>query len=188
MSVYVTDVVSSGRLGPVERVLSEHSLAYTGGFDDDNHIMVNPRLAGNIILDAGMYPDLGISNTLQYVTHGRQEAPTVKSIVAKYPRTGVDFMVTMLLEFPREADYGGPAHAVVSYSLGLSNESVADTADASAPSVRIQGQKGKIQVSPPTYRPTHTRLILKGGIVEGRKWPQPGPGAGSGCIVDSVLM
>ncbi|KIL93027.1 hypothetical protein FAVG1_04208 [Fusarium avenaceum] len=162
VSTYVKDVVSSGRLGPVERVLSEHSLAYAGGFDDDNHIMVNPRLAGGIILDADRKP------------------PTVKSIVAKYPRTGVDSMVTMLLEFPREADQGGPAHAVATCSLGLSNDTVAETADASAPSVRIQGQQGEIQVFPPTYRPTHTRLILKDGTVEDKKWPQPGPGAGSG--------
>lgn len=181
VSAYVKDVVSSGRLGPVERVLSEHSLAYAGGFDDDNHIMVNPRLAGGIILDAGIYSLTWVFQTL-YSTQptADRKPPTVKSIVAKYPCTGVDSMVTMLLEFPREADQGGPAHAVATCSLGLSNDTVAETADASAPSVRIQGQQGEIQVFPPTYRPTHTRLILKDGTVEDKKWPQPGPGAGSG--------
>jgi dihydrodiol dehydrogenase / D-xylose 1-dehydrogenase (NADP) len=55
LSTYVRQVVSSGLIGPVERVLSEHSLPYAGIFEDENHIMINPRLAGGILLDAGIY-------------------------------------------------------------------------------------------------------------------------------------
>ncbi|KAJ4244369.1 hypothetical protein NW762_014496 [Fusarium torreyae] len=181
VSAYVREIVSSGRIGPVERVLSEHSLGYAGGFEDDDHIMVNPRLAGGILLDAGIYSLTWVFQTL-YSTQpaDTRQPPTVKSIVAKYPRTGVDSMVTMLLEFPRGTEQGGTAHAVASCSLGLSNDSVAAETDALSPNVRIQGQQGEIQVFPPTYRPTHTRLILKDGTVEDKQWPQPGPGAGSG--------
>ncbi|KAF5000302.1 hypothetical protein FDECE_11250 [Fusarium decemcellulare] len=181
LSAYVREVISSGRIGPVERVLSEHSLPYAGGFDDDNHIMVNPRLAGGILLDAGIYSLTWIFQTL-YSTQpaSTRQPPTSKSIVAKYARTGVDSMVTILMEFPRDEEHGGTAHAVASCSLGLSNDVAAAAADALVPNVRIQGPKGEIQVFPPTYRPTRTRLILKDGTVEDKQWPQPGPGAGSG--------
>ncbi|CAJ0549806.1 Ff.00g034190.m01.CDS01 [Fusarium sp. VM40] len=164
-------------------------LAYAGGFDDDNHIMVNPRLAGGIILDAGIYSLAWVFQTL-YSTQptADRKPPTVKSIVAKYPRTGVDSMVTVLLEFPREVDQGGPAHAVATCSLGLSNDTVAETADASAPSVRIQGQQGENQVFPTTYRPTHTRLILKDGTVEDKKGRSQDLVLGVAGIVDLVLM
>ncbi|SCO76954.1 related to dimeric dihydrodiol dehydrogenase [Fusarium oxysporum] len=32
LSLYVCEVIESGRIGPVERVLAEHSLPYAGGF------------------------------------------------------------------------------------------------------------------------------------------------------------
>lgn len=181
LSAYVRDAISSGRIGPVERVLSEHSLPYAGEFEDDNHIMVNPRLAGGILLDAGIYSLTWVFQAL-YSTQpsATRQPPTSKSIVTKYARTGVDSMVTILMEFPRHVDQGGIAHAIASCSLGLSNDAVAATMNAVTPNIRIQGPKGEIQVFPPAYRPTRTRIILKDGACEDKVWPQPGPGAGSG--------
>ncbi|KAH7139720.1 hypothetical protein B0J13DRAFT_477975 [Dactylonectria estremocensis] len=181
LSAYVRELVSSGRIGPVERVLSEHSLPYAGRFEDDNNIMVNPRLAGGILLDGGIYSLTWAFQAL-YSTQpaATRQPPTFKSMVAKYAPTGVDSMVTMMLEFPRDEEHGGPAHAVASCSMGLSNDAVATAADAVIPNIRIQGPQGELQVFPPAYRPTRTRLILKDGTCEDIAWPQPGPGAGSG--------
>lgn len=181
LSRYVRAVICSGRIGAVERVLSEHSLPYADGFEDDKHIMVNPDLAGGILLDSGIYSLTWVFQAL-YSTQpaAKRKPPTSTSVVARYARTEVDSMVTILLEFPRDDDEGGAAHAVASCSMGLSNDEVAAAADALVPSVRIQGAKGEIQVFPPTYRPTRTRMILKNGTVEDKQWPQPGPGAGSG--------
>ncbi|KAH7120637.1 hypothetical protein EDB81DRAFT_847899 [Dactylonectria macrodidyma] len=164
LSAYVLEVVTSGRIGTVERVLSEHSLPYAGRFEDDNYIMVNPRLAGGILLDGGIYSLTWVFQAL-YSTQpaATRQPPTFKSMVAKYAPTGVDSMVTMMLEFPRDEEYGGPAHAVASCSLGLSNDAVAAAADAAIPNIRIQSPKGELQVFPPAYRPTRTRLILKDG-------------------------
>ncbi|KAH6884113.1 hypothetical protein B0T10DRAFT_462994 [Thelonectria olida] len=181
LSTYVRQIVSSGLIGPVERVLSEHSLPYAGVFEDENHIMINPRLASGILLDAGVYSLTWVFQAL-YSTQApsTRQRPVVQSAVTKYAPTGVDSMVTMLLEFPRDAQHGGTAHAIASCSLGLSNDSVAAANDAIVPNIRIQGPEGEIQVFPPAYRPTRTRLVLKDGTIEDKQWPQPGPGAGSG--------
>lgn len=181
LSKYVREVICSGRIGAVKRVLSEHSLPYADGFADDNHIMVNPDLAGGILLDSGIYSLTWVFQALYSTQPAASRRPPIStSIAAKYARTGVDSMVTILLEFPRDDDQGGPAHAIATCSMGLSNDEVAAAADALVPNVRIQGAKGEIQVFPPTYRPTRTRMILKDGTVEDKQWPQPGPGAGSG--------
>ncbi|SCO76955.1 uncharacterized protein FRV6_01167 [Fusarium oxysporum] len=87
-------------------------------------------------------------------------------------------MTTILLEFPRSKAQGGTAHAVASTSLGLSNDAIGK--DVVVPNIRIQGQYGEIQVFPPAYRPTRTRLVLKDGTIIDKQWPQPGPGKGSG--------
>ncbi|KAM0420284.1 hypothetical protein ACHAPT_011945 [Fusarium lateritium] len=180
LSLYVREVIESGRIGPVERVLAEHSLPYAGFFDDKSHIMVNPELAGGILLDGGIYSLTWAFQslyTLQPVSSRRP--PTVKSAVTKYIPTGVDAMTTILLEFPRSMEEGGNAHAVASSSLGLSNDAIAEKHGAAVPNIRIQGQYGEIQVFPPAYRPTRTKLVLKNGTIDDRQWPQPGPGEGS---------
>ncbi|KAJ0350435.1 hypothetical protein COL154_013291 [Colletotrichum chrysophilum] len=181
LSIYVRELVTSGRLGPVERVLAEHSLPYAGLFDNDDHIMINPRLAGGILLDGGIYSLTWAFQTLYHTQPANsRQRPIVNSAAAKYAPTGVDAMTTILLEFPRSQENGGTAHAVASTSLGLSNDAVAGANDVIVPNIRIQGPKGEIQVFPPAYRPTRTRLVLKDGTIEDKQWPQPGPGVGSG--------
>lgn len=180
LSDYVRQNISAGRIGEVDRVLAEHSLSYSGLFSDNKHIMVNPDLAGGILLDGGIYSLTWVFQAL-WQTHSSDtgKRPIIKSAVAKYGPTGVDGMTTILLEFPRESPFGN-AHAVASTSLGLSNDTVATQNDVAVPGIRIQGQLGEIQIFPPAYRPTRTRMILKDGTVEDKNWPQPGPGAGSG--------
>ncbi|KAG6358983.1 hypothetical protein INS49_012503 [Diaporthe citri] len=142
--------------------------------------MINPDLAGGILLDGGIYSLTWVFLAL-WQTHSPNigQRPIIKLAVAKYGPTGVDGMTTILLEFPRESSFGN-AHAVASTSLGLSNDAVAAQNDVSVPGIRIQGQLGEIQIFPPTYRPTHTRIILKDGTLEDKNWLQSGPGADSG--------
>ena len=89
-------------------------------------------------------------------------------------------MTSMMLTFHRSDDQGGEAHAIATSSLGLSIDAVSAENDISIPSVRISGPKGEIQIFPPTYRPTRTRIVLKDGTIEDKRWPQPGPGPGTG--------
>ncbi|KAJ0138236.1 hypothetical protein HZ326_18823 [Fusarium oxysporum f. sp. albedinis] len=153
LSLYVQEIIESGRIGPLERVLAEHSLSYAGGFVDDNHIMMDPMLAGGIPVGGEL----------------SRQPPLLKSAVAKYDYTEVDAMSTILLEFSRSKADGGTDHAVTSTSLRLSNDSIAKENDAMVPNIRIQGQYGEVQIFPPAYRPTRTRLSIAAVVVAGHR-------------------
>ena len=141
---------------------------------DDKHRMVNPDLAGGALLDLGVYSLTWVFQTL-YTTQSSPKAPSVVSSLRKY-RLGCDEQTTMLLTFPREKE--GDAHGVASTSMRVKSDPGSKQQAGAA--VRIQGTDGEIQVFPPIYRPTKTRLILDDDTIEEKEWPQPGPGAGSG--------
>ncbi|KAJ4037533.1 hypothetical protein NW756_012667 [Fusarium oxysporum] len=143
--------------------------------------MTNPMLAGGIPVGGGIYSLAWVFEVLRSVQPElSRQPPLIKSAVAKYDYTEVDAMSTILLELSRSKANGGTDHAVTSTSLRLSNDSIAKENDAMVPNIRIQGQCGEVQIVPPAYRPTRTRLILKHGLVADKEWPQPGPGKGSG--------
>lgn len=81
-------------------------------------------------------------------------------------------MTTILLTFPRSKEQGGDAHAIVATDP--------DGKTSAGPAVRIQGDKGEVQLFHPIFRPTKTKVVLMDGTVEEKDWPQPGPGKGSG--------
>ena len=83
----------------------------------------------------------------------------------------------MILSFPRSEEAGGEAHAVATTSLRVATSPGQNN---DVPCVRIQGPKGEIQVFPPSFRPTKTKIISSDGSVEEKNWPMPGPGKGSG--------
>lgn len=142
--------------------------------------MVNVDLAGGPLLDMGIYALTWVFQTL-YTTQdaSTRQAPTVVSSMKKYGPTGSDEMVTMLLSFPRSEEDGGVAHGIATTSLRISCNPDGKR-ETSGPCIRVQGDRGEIQVFPPPYRPTKTKLILTDGSVEEKEWPQPGPGKGSG--------
>ena len=71
-------------------------------------------------------------------------------------------------------------HAVATTGFRISND--ADGKGTAGPAIRVHGTEGEIQVWPPAFRPTRTKLILKDGTIEDKDWPQPGPGKGSGWV------
>jgi dihydrodiol dehydrogenase / D-xylose 1-dehydrogenase (NADP) len=183
VSIYVRDLITSGKIGPVARVFADNSGTWipidNPESADNKSRMVNMDLAGGTLLDMGIYSLTWVFQTL-YTTQPESErkAPKVHTALRKYDPTGADEMVTIVLEFPRSEKAGGTAHAIATSSLRVAT-SFGDKEEA-GPSIRIQGPKGEIQVFPPAYRPTHTRLLLADGTVEDKQWPQPGPGEGSG--------
>ncbi|KIV96303.1 hypothetical protein PV10_00185 [Exophiala mesophila] len=181
LSIYVRDTITSGRIGPVTRVFADNSRANDpeGAWADGKHRMVNPDLAGGALLDLGIYSLTWVFQTL-YTTQpvGNRKAPTVVSSMTKYPATGVDERTSILLTFPRSAEQGYDAHGIATTGFRATTDT--DNKGTSGASVRIMGSKGEIQVWPPIYRPTKTRLILSSGETEDKEWPQPGPGKGSG--------
>lgn len=154
----------------MERALADHSLSYARGFVDDNHIMMNPKLAGGMLLGGGIYSLTWVFEVLRSVQPElSRQPPLIKSAVAKYDYTEVDAMSTILLESSRSKADGGTDHAVTSTSLRLSNDSIAKENDAMVPNIRIQGQYGEVQIFPPAYRPTRTRLSIAAVVVAGHR-------------------
>ncbi|GME32213.1 putative dimeric dihydrodiol protein [Neofusicoccum parvum] len=181
LSIYVRDLITSGKLGTVQRVYSDnsHALDPETSFADGKHRMVNPDLAGGALLDLGIYSLTWVFQTV-YTTlpEVERKPPTVLSSTKLYAGTGAaDELTTVLLTFPRGQT--GDVHAVATTGIRYATDPKGDR-DSAGPACRVQGDQGEIQIFPPLYRPTKTRLILRDGTVEDKEWPQPGPGTGSG--------
>ena len=181
ISAYVRELCTSGKIGTVQRVVADYGSAFCDPDDasknDDMNRTVNIDLAGGVLLDQGIYALTWIFQCL-YSTQPliARQKPNVLSFLKAY-HTGADEMTTVLLEFPRSKELGGTAHAVATSST-LFSPAPGDNNDA--PTIRVTGTKGEVQIYHPAPRPTRTRLILRDGTVEDKNWPQPGPGAGSG--------
>ena len=183
LSVYVREQITSGRIGPVARVISDNSMAEDpeNKYADGKSRMVNPDLAGGALLDLGIYALTWVFQTL-YHTQPKEsrQPPKVISIMKIYePTEKADEQSTTILQFPRSKEAGGEAHAVSTTSLRVAT-SPGDNKDT--PFVRIQGPKGEIQVFGESFRPLSIKIISKDGSVESKDFPIPGPGKGSGWI------
>jgi len=159
LSVKVREMVMSGEIGQVYRVIADLSLEKNGEDGslafDDSHRMVNLDLAGGALLDLGIYALTWNFQILYHCQPKPREAPKVTGVINKYERTGADEMTSMILQFPKHKSMG----------IALTSLRVAtDPEDGNNPSaaIRIQGIKGEIQVMGPAYRPTHYRVIMKG--------------------------
>nr|POE62532.1 d-xylose 1-dehydrogenase (nadp(+)) [Quercus suber] len=179
LSIYVRDIITSGRIGPVSRTYADLSIgAPPEKSFDDKHRMVNPDLAGGALLDLGIYALTWCFQTL-YLTQilsGTPEPkdPTVVSAMRKY-KLGTDEQTSMLLTFPRAI---GDAHGIATTSMR--NISDPDGKGSAGPAIRVQGEEGEIQIFHPAFRPTRIKLVLKDGTVEEKTFEVPGPGKGSG--------
>ncbi|PSK55862.1 translation initiation factor IF-2 [Elsinoe australis] len=178
LSIYVRDIITSGKIGNVHRVEADNSPGIVSPEDafPDSHRMVNPELAGGALLDLGIYSLTWVFQCL-YTTQPANErkAPKVLGAISKY-HTGVDESTSMLLTFPRGK--GDEAHGVATTSMRTLSDP--DKKGTAGPAIRVFGTEGEVQVWFPTYRPTKTRLVKTDGTVEEKDWKQPGPGKGSG--------
>lgn len=181
LSTYVRDAITSGKIGTVHRAQADNSLAFGSHGEelfDASHRMVNPDLAGGALLDLGIYSLTWIFQTLYHTQpESERKPPQTMGSIRKY-QNGVDEMTTVMLSFPRSDAKGGDMHGIA--TTGMTTSSDIDGKGTTGPSIRIFGEKGEIQVWPPAFRPTKTRIVLNDGTVEAKDWPQPGPGKGSG--------
>ena len=176
LSIYVREVITSGKIGKVSRTFADLSLHIVPEETfEDSHRMVNPDLAGGALLDLGIYALTWVFQTL-YTTQKDPKAPTVVSAMRKY-KLGTDEQTSMLLTFPA-TDTRGEAHGIA--TTGMRTAADPDGKGTAGPAIRVQGEAGEIQIFHPAFRPTLTKLILKDGTVEEKTWTQPGPGKESG--------
>ncbi|KAI1615238.1 putative oxidoreductase [Exophiala viscosa] len=154
-------------LGEVVRVTADLSInAIPEDSFDVGHRMVNLDLAGGCLLDLGIYSLTWVFQTLYHTlpASSREEnRPKVVGTAMTFePRTHADESTLILLEFPKSTPSGKTtAHAVATAAMRVSDDPAREHGkpEAQVPSVRIQGEKGEIQVWGPIYRPTRYRLV-----------------------------
>ncbi|GKT51669.1 D-xylose 1-dehydrogenase (NADP(+)) [Colletotrichum spaethianum] len=174
LSTKIRQLVSSGTIGKVYRVTADLSRASSSqepgstNLDfDDSHRMVNPQLAGGVLLALGIYSLTWIFQILYHLqVEAEKEEPQILSAVHKYT-TGIDESAAIILTFPKHGTTG-----IATSSLRVAT----DCGDSWNPAVRIQGSAGEIQVEHPAYKPSSFKMIKKmgdGAGVEMFECPQP---------------
>lgn len=157
--------VSDGKIGDILRGTADLAHVLKDFEWAIDHRLMNKDLAGGSLMDIGPYPILWLLQTMWHTLpeeHRGEKPRVVGTTMTKDPRTGVDIMSTVLLEFPRSSPTGeSKAHAVASTAFRVtSNPDGKNTAGAA---VRLYGTKGELQVYGPIYRPTSYRIIMHDG-------------------------
>ena len=180
LSIRVRRLIQEGAIGEVLRVSSDLSIGKGADmekeFDVDNR-MVNKALAGGALLDLGIYALTWVFQTLHHTLpkDKRQKPKVVGSSMVFEPRTGADESTVIMLELPSSPTGKRKAQAIASTSLRVDFDFAKEEKGHETPAVRIQGEKGEIQVYGPIYRPMRMKVITKddGGKVSVSDEPQP---------------
>lgn len=190
LSIAIRKAITDGEIGEVLRVHADLSIgAIPEDSFDVSHRMVNLDLAGGCLLDLGIYALTWVFQTMYHtVPASERVAPKVTgAIMTSEPRTGADEMTTMLLEFPKSAPTGKyKAHAVATTAMRVDFDPAKDNSKTEqTPAVRVQGDKGEIQVFGPIYRPTRFRIIKAGGAVSDSEMDPKDHGGAHGMMYEA---
>ncbi|KAI1266240.1 hypothetical protein F5Y18DRAFT_24580 [Xylariaceae sp. FL1019] len=172
LSIKVRELVQSGAIGSVYRVIADLSFGEDGPngtltFPDDNR-MVNIDLAGGALLDLGIYPLTWLFQILYHLQpETDKEAPKTVAAMNKY-KTGADETTGIILQFPNHKSMG-----IATTSMRIATDP--DKQNSAGAAIKIQGGLGEIQVMGPAYRPQQYRVIKKdaAGKVETVDCPIP---------------
>ncbi|KAI1781128.1 NAD(P)-binding protein [Hypoxylon cercidicola] len=172
LSIKIRELVQSGAIGPVYRVIADNSFGNDGPNGTltfpDEHRMVNPDLAGGALLDLGIYSLTWLFQILYHLQpEAEKEAPHTVAAINKYS-TGADEMTNLIIQFPKHKSMG----------IGMTGMRVATDTDglnSGGPAIKIQGPLGEIQVMGPAYSPLQYKIIKTdgGGKVEVVDCPIP---------------
>ena len=161
LSIAVQKKIRDGDIGEVLRMNADLSTGEAPEIYDVGHRNVNLDLAGGALLDLGAYSLLWAFQTVYHtLPKDKRKPPKVAgALMTLEPRTGADESTTMLLDFPVSTPTGSRnTHAIATTAMRLHFDHARDTESAS-PTVRVQGDKGEIQVFGPIYRPSRFRVV-----------------------------
>lgn len=161
ISIAIRKKIQDGELGEIIRVTADLSTGEPPETYDTGHRNVNKDLAGGALLDLGVYALLWVFQTAYHtLPKDKRKPPTVLGVaMTPEPRTGADEATTMLLKFPHSAPTGKrETHAIATTAMRVHFDPGRDSESAS-PTVRIQGEKGEIQVFGPIYKPSRFRQL-----------------------------
>ncbi|KAI1340114.1 NAD(P)-binding protein [Xylariaceae sp. FL0016] len=158
LSIKLREMVSSGVIGPVYRVIADNSFGNDGPNGTltfpDEHRMVNPDLAGGALLDLGIYSLTWLFQFLYHIQpEETKEAPKTVAAVNKYA-TGADEMTNIILQFPKHKSMGIAM-------TGLRTATNVDGHNSAGPAIKIQGPLGEIQVMGPAFKPLQYKIVTK---------------------------
>jgi len=158
LSVKVREIVQSGVIGPVQRVLADLSI---GSAKEDGsltfaneHRMVNMNLAGGALLDLGIYSLTWVFQILYHLQpEADKESPKTLAAMNQYD-TGADESTSIIVQFPKHKTMG-----IATTAFRVSTNY--DESGNLAPAIRIQGPLGEIHVIGMAYKPTGYKVVLK---------------------------
>lgn len=163
LSIQIRELVKNKEIGEIHRVFAD--LAIPEAKEDGSLTfppksrMVNPDLAGGALLDLGIYALTWVFQILyhcQPCASSEREIPSVLAAVQKYEKTGVDEQTSIILQFPKNKSMG---IATTGMRVATQPDAHGEASKDEAPSIRIQGTKGEIQVFGPAYRPLRYRVV-----------------------------
>ncbi|KAI0181364.1 NAD(P)-binding protein [Hypoxylon sp. FL1284] len=172
LSIKVRELVQSGVIGPVYRVIADNSFGNDGPngtltFPNENR-MVNLDLAGGALLDLGIYSLTWLFQILYHLQpEAEKESPHTVAAINKYS-TGADEMTSIIIQFPKHKSMG----------IGMTCMRIPTNTDghnSGGPAIKIQGPLGEIQVMGPAFSPKQYKIVKKdgGGKVEVVDCPIP---------------
>lgn len=166
LSIRVRKLIEEGAIGEILRVSSDLSIGKGENLEkefDVGNRMVNKSLAGGALLDLGIYALTWVFQTLYLTiaTERRQKPRVAGSSMVFEPRTGADESTVIMLEMPSSPTGKRKAQAVATTSLRVDFDFAKDEKGHETPAVRIQGEKGEIQVYGAIYRPMRMKLITR---------------------------
>ncbi|KAI1329329.1 hypothetical protein F5Y16DRAFT_366539 [Xylariaceae sp. FL0255] len=158
LSIKIREMIQSGVIGPVYRVIADNSFGCDGENGDltfpDESRMVNIDLAGGALLDLGIYSLTWLFQILYHLQpEAEKEAPTIVAAMNKY-KSGADENTSIIVQFPNHKSMG----------IALTTLRVATNTDghnSGGAAIKIQGSLGEIQVMGPAFRPLQYRVVKK---------------------------
>lgn len=159
-------MIQEGAIGEVLRVSSDLSIGKGADMEKEFDVssrMVNKALAGGALLDLGIYSLTWVFQSLYHTLpmDKRQKPKVVGSSMVFEPRTGADESTAIMLEMRSSPTAKRKAQAVATTSLMVDFDSAKDEQGHETPAVRIQGERGEIQVHGPIYRPMRMKVMTK---------------------------
>lgn len=186
--IQIRQLIRDGKIGEVLRVFADTSCGAPNAEEKFGveHRMVNPDLAGGVLLDGTYLP---FCNYMQFPVHShhtqpdtdgdtvvlysltwcfqtlyhtqpkadRQPPSQITSQMEVYPKTGTDESVNILLTFPKSVPAGERrSQAIATGSLRITHN---PGESEHVPCARIQGTKGEIEVYGMCYEPKAFKLI-----------------------------
>jgi predicted dehydrogenase len=166
LSIEIRKLIKDKAIGEVLRVSADMSIGVGDNVEkefDVSNRMVNKALAGGALLDLGIYSLTWVFQTLYHTLprEKREKPKVVGSSMVFEPRTGADESTSIMLEMPSAPTGKRKAQALATSSLRVDFDAAKTEKGQETPAVRIQGEKGEIQVYGPIYRPMRMKVIIK---------------------------